>query len=362
MLPTSTFLSTPTLAPILNRAILSVTGSQASQFLNGLLAASVPDSPPRPFYSAFLNPQGRVHCDVFVYTTEDTTTGKTGYLLEYDSSLSKPYPTAESGLIPPLLSLLKQHVLRSKVKLRDVSEEYKVYATWGAEVDNAFEHLRPWHYAKSGVIEPMWPKDRWPWGSEYEMILDRRSSGMGQRKLIKSSQSLSSNDHDLGEPSAYLAHRIAHGVPEGIDDITPHAAFPMDCNLDIMGGLDFRKGCYVGQELTVRTYHTGMVRKRIFPVMLQGSRPPPRTDGFTEIKATIKQSDEDGQRKPRPRGTGKLLSTSQSSGLALLRLEHVAGVDRGDVQLNFEDPEGGLRSVTPWWPPWWPRKPWEGSE
>jgi len=75
-----------------------------------------------------------------------------------------------------------------------------------------------------------------------------------------------------------------HGVPEGIHDIPPMQSFPMDSNLDIMGAgqylsplssvglifisVDFRKGCYVGQELTVRTYHTGVIRKRILPVRI----------------------------------------------------------------------------------------------
>jgi folate-binding protein YgfZ len=75
-----------------------------------------------------------------------------------------------------------------------------------------------------------------------------------------------------------------HGVSEGIHDIPPMQSFPMDSNLDIMGAgqflsasffnwpnftpVDFRKGCYVGQELTVRTYHTGVIRKRILPVTI----------------------------------------------------------------------------------------------
>lgn len=82
----------------------------------------------------------------------------------------------------------------------------------------------------------------------------------------------------------YLVHRIKHGVPEGVEEIIPMQAFPMESNLDFMGAsescclplyfslngsqVDFRKGCYVGQELTVRTYHTGLVRKRTIPIQL----------------------------------------------------------------------------------------------
>lgn len=99
-----------------------------------------------------------------------------------------------------------------------------------------------------------------------------------------------SSSHDVATTDDYVRHRILHGVPEGSLDITPNHGFPMDSNLDIMGAcqsplsltrhtqlthfaiVDFRKGCYVGQELTVRTYHTGIVRKRAFPVVLEGNK------------------------------------------------------------------------------------------
>ena len=94
-------------------------------------------------------------------------------------------------------------------------------------------------------------------------------------------------DHDEGTEEDYLIHRITHGVAEGAVDMPPLEAFPMESNLDLMGGsmsfylyvralligaiVDFRKGCYVGQELTVRTYHKGVVRKRITPVIIHPS-------------------------------------------------------------------------------------------
>lgn len=74
-------------------------------------------------------------------------------------------------------------------------------------------------------------------------------------------------DHNVVD--GYTLHRLLLGVPEGVLDIPPAQAFPMDSNLDMMGGLDFRKGCYIGQELTVRTYHTGVVRKRVYPVSFE---------------------------------------------------------------------------------------------
>ncbi|KAH9938449.1 uncharacterized protein B0H18DRAFT_967242 [Fomitopsis serialis] len=272
----------------------------AAEFLNGILASSVPAHPQSHFYSAFLHAQGRVLYDTFVYS-QPTASGKQGYLIEYDARPSEA---------PPLLPTLKKYVLRSKVKIRNVSEEY--------DGEKAWETQRRWLHASSGAIEPV-----------------------------------------------YLLHRITHGVPEGSTDIVPMQAFPMESNLDVMGALDFRKGCFVGQELTVRTYHTGIIRKRILPVLIEpssGSASPseeaPSFPSDLDIRAQRAEVD-DGTPKPRPRGTGKLLSSTKGVGLALLRLEHVAAAENGTAVFEMEVGEEHKTKwkVTPWWPDWWPRMP-----
>jgi len=182
------------------------------------------------------------------------------------------------------------------------------------------------------------------------------------------------NAHDEGVPDDYLLHRIIHGVPEGVVDIPPMHAFPMESNLDVMGALDFRKGCYVGQELTVRTYHTGVIRKRILPVLLHpppspiphhpgDNRPELRFTPGLDIRASLTHAPGEG-RVARPRGTGKLLSTVNNVALALLRLEHVEGLEKGDLKFELLSGEVGASGngdgtswlVTPWWPDWWPKE------
>lgn len=135
--------------------------------------------------------------------------------------------------------------------------------------------------------------------------------------------------------------------------------------------VDFRKGCYVGQELTVRTYHTGVVRKRIVPVSLALApqknsestlRPDPSVPLLpihTSIQAErLASSLPDISTRPtRPRGTGSLLSNVHGVGLALLRLEHVEGVERGELVMNFalmgdRGPDAWV--VHPKRPTWWP--------
>ena len=124
--------------------------------------------------------------------------------------------------------------------------------------------------------------------------------------------------------------------------------------------VDFRKGCYIGQELTVRTYHTGVIRKRIFPVALhQSSRV------LEEVGQLITEAPADATIRPlvldaggdirKPRGTGKLLNSVKGIGLALLRTDHLEAVDKGGVGLAIgEGPE--QKHVSYWYPDWWPHR------
>ncbi|EKM80344.1 hypothetical protein AGABI1DRAFT_38285 [Agaricus bisporus var. burnettii JB137-S8] len=343
---------TPTIARLANRGVLSVSGSQAPEFLHGLLSTQVSDPPKGPFYSAFLHAQGRVMYDVFLYT-QQTSTGLPGYLLEYD---------CRSSEAQPMLPMLKQYVLRKKVKIRDVSDQYDVWTAWGSELVS--EVPKTWNWAKSGCVEPVWGGDKWPWGTEHESIADRRADTLGKRLLIRKGDK-QANSHDIGSASDYLLHRIALGVSEGIDDIVPMHAFPMESNLDVMGALDFRKGCYVGQELTVRTYHTGMVRKRILPVLLHEPGNPSESIGaipefplHLDIRPMRTALPSQDKALPRLRGNGKLFSTYGQFGLALLRLEHVISALKNELAFEIENPsDGKIWQVSPWFPNWWPEPP-----
>ena len=110
--------------------------------------------------------------DVFVHATRDAKL-QPSYLIEYDA-------TAPADA-PALLPMLKRHVLRSKVRLRDASDEYDVWAAWGN--DGKVSNSRQWMRAQSGAIEPVW--DSSPWGSEGEALVDRRAEGMGSRRLVR---------------------------------------------------------------------------------------------------------------------------------------------------------------------------------
>ncbi|KAF8609332.1 Aminomethyltransferase folate-binding domain-containing protein [Ceratobasidium sp. AG-I] len=345
------------------RGVLSVSGTDSKTFLNGIIASSIRDY---PFYTAFLSAQGRVLYDVFIYPY--TTDGRPGFLIDFDSRASEA---------TPLLSSLKRHVLRSKVRIRDVSEEWKVWSIWGDSAQDIGTSSREWRWGRSGAAEPLYLEGEHRLGSEYAQDVigtkDLRAPGMGDRLLIRTGDKPeTSATWDLArDESQYLLHRIASGVPEGQEDIVPQHAFPMDSNMDLMGGIDFRKGCYVGQELTVRTYHTGVIRKRIMPVSItpapsQKSGDASVPDVSLPLHAAIQaerlaNSTSDAAARPtRPRGTGTLLSNVNGLGLALLRSEHVEGVERGDLAMSLSlEGDGGSSklSIQPRRPSWWPSPP-----
>ena len=103
------------------------------------------------------------------YTTQS---GKPGYLIEYDTRSSEE---------APLLPLLKRYILRAKVRVADVSDQYDIWSSWGSEQENCWESERHWNGVRSGVFEPVWdPAGEWPWGTEPGVIRDRRAVGLGQ--------------------------------------------------------------------------------------------------------------------------------------------------------------------------------------
>lgn len=75
-----------------------------------------------------------------------------------------------------------------------------------------------------------------------------------------------SSSFTSSESTQHALLRTLLNVPEAPTDLLPNSALPLESNMDLMGGIDFRKGCYIGQELTARTYHTGVIRKRVMPV------------------------------------------------------------------------------------------------
>jgi mRNA-decapping enzyme subunit 2 len=182
--------------------------------------------------------------DVFIYPPPeggDSSTPK--YLIEVDKEQ-----------VRTLMKHLKKYKLRAKLTLRALDEgEYSVWAAWDENSGTV------------GTKQDQAAQKSLPIACE-----DKRAPGFGSR-IIAAGDFREKADYLPGQPvslETYHLRRILHGIPEGQGEIVSGEALPLNCNMDIMGGVDFHKGCYVGQELTIRTHHRGVVQKRLLPVQL----------------------------------------------------------------------------------------------
>lgn len=139
----------------------------------------------------------------------------------------------------------------------------------------------------------------------------------------------------LVDPSAYEAHRIALGIPRGGYDFAYGDAFPHEADMDQLNGLDFAKGCYVGQEVVSRMRHRATVRNRVLPVRIEGVAPV--------AGAPVTAGD---------KAVGTMGSAVEGRGLAMLRLDRVA--DAETARLPLRSGEASLHPIRPAWAdfPW----------
>ncbi|KAI8074143.1 hypothetical protein BC940DRAFT_339019 [Gongronella butleri] len=356
-------------AKIPGRELLSLEGPDALKFLQGLVTNNMPAiaSGGDGLYTAFLTPQGRMLYDVFVYPVNvGENFPHPRFILDYGASDTTS-----------LLKHLKRYILRAKIKIQPATDQFDLYHVWGKT--HAAAHAS--NIPVGGLIK-----------KEQRLTdigcIDPRVPGFGYRAVVPKDQgkalyngtnaarqscleffffhldigSIVSSDYSELPASEYSIRRILHGVPEGIDDIWPEQALPLECNLDYMNGVDFRKGCYVGQELTIRTYHTGVVRKRVVPVQIykDGDAVPQELQVDRSMDLSLApQSDikpADGSSK---RAVGKTGSSVHNVGLALMRLEQVQKCVQGEplpLKVNGTD-----MLVRPFLPSWWPIEQEEGD-
>ncbi|RDA83061.1 hypothetical protein CP532_3859 [Ophiocordyceps camponoti-leonardi (nom. inval.)] len=279
------------LAALASRRLLRVEGPDAAKFLQGLITANVNDLDGQPrrdaFYTGFLNATGRVLYDAFVYPT-DSAAG--GYLVEADASH-----------VADLARYVRRYKLRARVDVQNLSpDEASVWHAWEDEGD-ATERLA---------------RD-----SSCLVLRDPRAPGLGCRIIQKGEAAPTIPGLELRREEAYTLRRFLFGVPEGQDELIAGQALPLESNMDVMNGIDFRKGCYVGQELTIRTRHRGVVRKRILPcVVYDGAEPTDLT--YDAGQASLVPRDTSiGRFGKKGRSAGKWLRGIGNIGLGLCRLE-----------------------------------------
>ncbi|PVV04853.1 hypothetical protein BB560_000633 [Smittium megazygosporum] len=234
-----------------NRSVLLIQGPDSDVFLQGLTTNQMQRLSNEPgMYLNFLYSNGRVMADAFIYKNKSLSgSSEKSYLIEIDSSMKDT-----------LLLLFKIHKLRSKIDFLDVSDSYSVWSIWGAHLSS------PNH---PSMIEQIINENYS--SSEALCFPDTRAPNLGMRMVMKNSsikKPMLPSEFIEKDMSEYTLLRTIMGVPEGPKDLIPKVSLPLELNLDLMNGVDFEKGCYVGQELTIRTHHRGVVRKRVIPVLL----------------------------------------------------------------------------------------------
>jgi folate-binding protein YgfZ len=276
-------------------------GDEGKSFLQGFVTADMERGNDESFYSMMLNAQGRVLFDLLLYPLLNNS-----YYLECDSRIRNN-----------LITHLRKYALRAKVKFAPV-DDHRVWALFPGQPSTP----------------PVETTER-----KFILSPDPRSRSFGTRVILPSQMSPSHlwPNTEIVDIGIYHRHRMVSGIPEGSDDIISGRSLPLECNLDYMNGVSFGKGCYLGQELTARTHHTGVVRKRIVPVTLSPGTPVQSGADVTS------GSGGDGKR------TGRILSSHGRHGLALLKL---SAASKGELCARDED--GKEVTVTAHIPEYWP--------
>ena len=267
-----------------DRGVVKVSGEDARNFLNGLVTADVTMlQPGLGRFGALLTPQGKITVDFLI--TEAPSGHGGGFLIDCPRALAQA-----------LANKLGFYKLRAKVTVENLSDSLGVLAAWDGE--------------------PAMKPDL--------AFADPRSTALGWRILAPEELKQKVADligADLVDSAVYEAHRIASGVPRGGLDFMYGDAFPHETNMDRLNGVDFDKGCYVGQEVVSRMQHRGTARTRTVRVVLEDFSP----EAGTAILAGEKP-------------VGTIGSTSGQNGLALIRVDRAADALQAGTKLTA----GGL--------------------
>ncbi|TDH05828.1 hypothetical protein EPR50_G00126430 [Perca flavescens] len=294
-----------------HRTLFKIQGQDTSPFLQGIITndmglLEVPGL--SAMYSHMLNVQGRTLYDIMLYSLKETDAGQ-GVFLECDSTIKDS-----------ILRHLKMYKLRRKVNINPCPE-LSVWAVLSKKKNAGHEASKPELSSPDKVL--VWETDPRTQEMGWRLVLE---SQIDPLDIIASCLK--------GDTEEYHRHRYAIGLPEGVKDLPPGVALPLESNLAYMQGISFSKGCYIGQELTARTHHTGVVRKRLMPVRFSF----PVQDLEEEAALQTQSGKPAGKHRA---GVGEL-------GLSLIRMAHAKEVltlkSSDDTTVALE------ASVPDWWP------------
>ncbi len=277
-------------AAILNeRAVLRITGTDARKFLENVITNDV-DSlrPDQARFAALLTPQGKIIADFFVAGASEDDGG--GFLID-----------APAALASEIANKLGFYKLRAAVNIE----------------------LRP-DLAVAGILEGKATEEL---GIVFD---DPRHAELGQRLILPAESAtadLEAAGFEIAEAGGYHEKRIALGIPEGGKDFIYGDIFPHEADMDQLNGIDFKKGCFIGQEVVSRMEHKTTPRTRVVPVTFD-TAPFPGVD----VKAGDKAA-------------GHMGSGMRGKGLAKVRLDRIHGalakgekITAGGIEISLKKP------------------------
>ena len=242
-----------------DRSVIAVKGAEARSFLQGLISNDMEDcAPGKGIYAALLTPQGKILFEFFVTELEDR------FLVD-----------CATARAPDLVKRLTFYKLRAKVDIA-LATDLKVAAAWNGT--------------------PMTTSD-------LAAFADPRLPALGVR-LIGPLPQLQGAIANI-QAGDYRSHLLDLGVPDSAD-VPPDTVFALDAGFEELGAVDFRKGCYVGQEVTARMKHRASARRRFLVAQVDGDLPPPGT----KLEASGRE-------------VGLLATGLNGRALALVRLDRV---------------------------------------
>ena len=266
-----------------DRGVLAVSGPDRTGFLQGLVSNDVDKiAADRALYAALLTAQGKYLHDFIMAAADEAI-----------------WLDAEAARLADLKRRLSIYRLRAKVTL-DELPDLAVAAVFG---DGVF-----------GVLKlPEQPGAARPFAGGLALV-DPRLAALGARVILPRDairETLVAAGAAEADFAAYDRHRLALGIPDSSRDLIVEKSILLESGFDELNGVDWQKGCYIGQELTARTKYRGLIKKRLFPVRIDGPAPAPGTVLSLDGKEA-----------------GEMRSSRDGFGLALLRLD-AAAEDRG---------------------------------
>lgn len=262
-----------------DRVVLRVSGGDAESFLQGLLTNDVAGAEAqRGVYAALLTPQGKFLADMILWRPEQDR-----FLLDADAALA--------GDLQKRLTMYK---LRAAVDIA-VEETLAVLLCWAEDGGVVAEAETPADAVAGGPD----PRDA---RLGLRVIMDKAA-------LAPAAEPAASPDGLSGALEDWDSRRIALGVPAAGLDLRPNDAFPLEYGFERLNGVDFKKGCFVGQEVVARMKHKAELKKGLFHLAFDGPTPA----AGSEVLAGEKTA-------------GSIGSAREGRGLALLRLDRAAAV------------------------------------